>query len=85
VGPASKALSRFSISWRRASMAAPPCCFLATCLLHFTTKGFGAKLSIHPTSGKMNSRKFKVASSAGPVGLRDLDRGKAYSEPVLMP
>src|SRR5215208_1970162 len=33
--------------------------------------------AIHPTSWKRNSRKFAVASSAGTVGLRGLDRGKA--------
>ena len=27
--------------------------------------------------------KFAVASSAGPLGVRDLDRGNVHSEPVL--
>jgi hypothetical protein len=37
------------------------------------------------TSHKRNSRKFAVASSAGPVGAYGPGRGKAYSGPVLAP
>src|SRR5215203_5580018 len=40
---------------------------------------------IHRSAWNSYSRKFAVASSAGPVGAYGPGRGKAYSGPVLAP